>query len=97
GVSFVGNALPTTACCGPGDWPVPYEEAGSGTNWSWPVWPTSFRIAAVSLMPGTSTMIRSVPDVTTTGSDTPVELTRRSMICLTTQTSARVGVLPFEG
>ena len=36
-------------------------EVGIGTNWSWPVWPTSFRIASVSLMPGTSTTILSVP------------------------------------
>ena len=47
---------------------------GIGTNWSCPVWPTSLRMAAVSLMPGTSTTIRSVPDVTTTGSDTGMGL-----------------------
>ena len=71
-------------------------DVGIGTNWSWPVWPTRSRIALVSLMPGTSTTIRFVPDVTTTGSETPVAFTRRSMIPLTTLTSASVGWrLPF--
>ena len=62
-------------------------------KFSWPVWPTSRSMASRSVAPGSSTTTRSVPWTTTIGSDTPVELTRRSMMSRIVFMAAASGTL----
>ena len=56
----------------------------AGTKSSWPVWPTRRRTLSTSDTPGSSMTTRSLPWTRTTGSDTPVVFTRRSMMSLMT-------------
>ena len=53
--------------------------------------------AAELSTPGSSTTIRSVPWVVTTGSDTPLPLTRRSMISRMTPSAAGSGTRSLDG
>ena len=94
---MVGSGWPSTAWYVPGVLCVPYSAGGSGMKSSLPVWTRSARISSGFFAFGSSTMMRSEPWVWTTGSATPVEFTRFSMIVWVVESAPASGSTPLTG
>ena len=90
-------------CCGTGFVPVVGVDAAGPVGGGRQVHevqacrscPTSLRISSGSAAPGTSTMTLSAPWICTSGSETPVELTRFSMIVWIVVMSPGPGAAPL--